>query len=172
VPPASSASTVERHLPTEEAAALLELTRDLAREELAPKAATYESESHFPREVFRTLGKSGLLGLPYDEAHGGGGQPFEVYLQVVEELATVWASVAEGVSVHTLACFPLAAFGSDEQRDRWLPDLLGGDLLGAYCLSEPGSGSDAAAMTATVPATGSTAPRPGSPMAAMPTSTR
>jgi alkylation response protein AidB-like acyl-CoA dehydrogenase len=142
-----SVSTVERHLPTEEAEALLDLTRELAREELAPKAATYESESRFPREVFRTLGKSGLLGLPYDERNGGGGQPLEVYLQVVEELATVWATVAEGVSVHTLACFPLAEFGTDEQRRTWLPDMIGGELLGAYCLSEPESGSDAAAMT-------------------------
>ena len=138
---------VERHLPTEEARALLGLTRELVRDELAPKASTYEAESRFPREVFRTLGKAGLLGLPYPEEYGGGGQPFEVYLQVVEELAIGWATVAEGVSVHTLACFPLAAFGTDEQRNRWLPDLVGGELLGAYCLSEPESGSDAAAMS-------------------------
>jgi alkylation response protein AidB-like acyl-CoA dehydrogenase len=138
---------VERHLPSEEATALLGLTRELVREELLPRAATYEAEGRFPREVFGTLGKAGLLGLPYPEEYGGGGQPFEVYLQVVEELAAGWATVAEGVSVHTLACFPLAAFGTDEQRERWLPDLIGGDLLGAYCLSEPGSGSDAAALT-------------------------
>jgi alkylation response protein AidB-like acyl-CoA dehydrogenase len=137
---------VERHLPTEEATELLALTRELAREELAPRVAEYEAESRFPREVFHTLGKAGLLGLPYDERYGGGGQPYEVYLQVVEELATTWASVAEGVSVHTLSCYPLAAFGSDEQRDRWLPDMVGGGLLGAYCLSEPQSGSDAAAL--------------------------
>jgi len=137
---------VQRHLPTDEARELLDLTRQLTREELAPRVATYEAESRFPREVFRTLGKAGLLGLPYDEAHGGGGQPYEVYLQVVEELATVWASVAEGVSVHTLSCYPLAAFGTDEQRERWLPDMIGGELLGAYCLSEPQSGSDAAAL--------------------------
>jgi alkylation response protein AidB-like acyl-CoA dehydrogenase len=143
----ASVPGVDRHLPTEEAEALIGLTRELAREELAPKAAAYEAEGRFPREVFRTLGKSGLLGLPYPEEHGGGGQPYEVYLQVVEELATVWASVAEGVSVHTLACFPLAAYGTDEQRERWLPDLVGGELLGAYCLSEADSGSDAAAMT-------------------------
>src|SRR3954451_4201702 len=142
-----TAPAVSRHLPSEEAVALLGLTREIAREELAPKAATYESEGRFPREVFRTLGKSGLLGLPYDERHGGGGQPFEVYLQVVEELATVWATVAEGVSVHTLACFPVAAYGTEEQRARWLPDMVGGELLGAYCLSEPQSGSDAAALT-------------------------
>ena len=138
--------SVQRHLPTEEAAELLALTRELVREELAPRAAAYEADSRFPREVFRTLGKTGLLGLPYPEEHGGGAQPYEVYLQVVEELATVWASVAEGVSVHTLSCFPLATFGTDEQRARWLPDMLGGELLGAYCLSEPQSGSDAAAL--------------------------
>ena len=137
---------VQRHLPTEEATELLALTRELIREELAPRAAQDEADSRFPREVFRTLGKAGLLGLPYPEEHGGGGQPYEVYLQVVEELATVWATVAEGVSVHTLACFPLAAYGTDEQRARWLPDLVGGELLGGYCLSEAQSGSDAAAM--------------------------
>jgi alkylation response protein AidB-like acyl-CoA dehydrogenase len=136
----------DRHLPSEEATELLALTRELVREELAPRAAQYEAESRFPREVFRTLGKAGLLGLPYPEEYGGGGQPYEVYLQVVEELATVWATVAEGVSVHTLSCYPLAAFGSDEQRRRWLPDMVGGEMLGAYCLSEPQSGSDAAAM--------------------------
>jgi alkylation response protein AidB-like acyl-CoA dehydrogenase len=138
---------VERHLPTEEATELLALTRELAREELAPRVAAAEAESSFPREVFRTLGKAGLLGLPYPEEHGGGAQPYEFYLQVVEELATTWATVAEGVSVHTLACYPLAAFGTEEQRRRWLPDMVGGDLLGAYCLSEPQSGSDAAALT-------------------------
>ena len=66
---------------------------------------------------------------------------------MVEELATSWATVAEGVSVHTLACYPLAAFGTDAQRERWLPDMVGGELLGAYCLSEAQSGSDAAALT-------------------------
>ena len=137
---------VERHLPTEEAGELIALTRELCRNELAPKVAEYEAESRFPREVFTTLGKAGILGLPYGERWGGADQPYEVYLQVLEELATVWASVAEGVSVHTLACYPLATFGSDAQRDRWLPDMVGGELLGAYCLSEPQSGSDAAGL--------------------------
>jgi alkylation response protein AidB-like acyl-CoA dehydrogenase len=147
MPRSHAPAAVDRHLPTEEATALLALTRELVRDELAPIAGAYEAESRFPREVFHTLGKVGLLGLPYPEEYGGGGQPFEVYLQVVEELAIGWATIAEGVSVHTLACFPLAAFGTDEQRSRWLPDLVGGELLGAYCLSEPESGSDAAAMT-------------------------
>ena len=137
---------VERRLPTPEAEALIDLTRELAANELAPIAADHEADSRFPREQVRTLGKSGLLGLPYPEEYGGGGQPYEVYLQVVEELAIAWATIAETVSVHTLACYPLAAYGSAEQRERWLPDMIGGDLLGAYCLSEPQSGSDAAAL--------------------------
>ena len=137
---------VSRMLPTPEAADLLELTRQIAREELAPRAAQAEAEGAFPREVFRLLGRAGLLSLPYPEELGGGGQPYEVYLQVLEELACVWASVAVGVSVHGLSCFPLATAGTPEQQQRWLPDLLGGELLGAYCLSEPHAGSDAAAM--------------------------
>jgi alkylation response protein AidB-like acyl-CoA dehydrogenase len=139
--------TVVRSLPTEEAEALLALTRDLAASELAPRVEAFEQRAEFPREVVRTLGAAGLLGLPYDERHGGGGQPYEVYLQVLEELSRVWLAVGLGVSVHTLSCFPLAAFGTDEQRERWLPGMVGGDLLGSYCLSEPASGSDAAALS-------------------------
>ena len=125
---------------------LLELTRELADKELRPAVDAAERAGTFPRETFRLLGRSGLLGLPYPEHWGGGGQPYEVYLQVVEELARSWLTVGLGVSVHTLTCFPLATAGTPEQQERWLPDMLGGDLLGAYCLSEPQSGSDAAAL--------------------------
>ena len=137
---------VVRSLPTPEAHELLALTRDLVEREVAPRAADGEARGEFPRELFRTLGKAGLMGLPYPEQHGGAEQPYEVYLQVLEELSRGWLAVGLGTSVHTLACYPLAAFGTDEQRERWLPDLLGGELLGAYCLSEAGSGSDAAAL--------------------------
>ncbi|WP_306369350.1 acyl-CoA dehydrogenase family protein [Nocardiopsis sp. CC223A] len=137
---------VERMLPTPEAEQLLELTRELVDKELAPRAARDEEEGAFPRDLFRTLGATGLLGLPYDEEYGGGGQPYEVYLQVVEELARGWLAVGLGVSVHTLSCYPLASFGSDAQKAEHLPAMLGGDRLGAYCLSEAASGSDAAAM--------------------------
>jgi alkylation response protein AidB-like acyl-CoA dehydrogenase len=138
---------VDRMLPSEEASALLDLTREIADAELAPRADDFEERAEFPRELVRTLGRAGLLGLPYPEEYGGGAQPYEVYLQVLEELAGRWLAVAEAVSVHTLACYPVAAFGSDPQRKRFLPDMLGGELLGAYCLSEPAGGSDAAAMT-------------------------
>jgi alkylation response protein AidB-like acyl-CoA dehydrogenase len=144
---------VDRDLPTREAEDLLALTRELADAELAPKAAEYERAERFPREVFRLLGDAGLLGLPYPEEVGGGGQPYEVYLQVLEELAARWASVALGISVHTLACSPIAHFGTDAQRRDLLPELVGGRLLGAYCLSEAHAGSDPAAMRARATAT-------------------
>jgi alkylation response protein AidB-like acyl-CoA dehydrogenase len=133
---------------------LLDLTRELADKELRPQADAAEREQRFPREAFRMLGRSGLLGLPYPERWGGGGQPYEVYLQVVEELAQAWLTVGLGVSVHTLTCLPLAVFGTEEQRDKWLPEMLGGELLGAYCLSEPQSGSDAAALATAAVADG------------------
>ena len=139
---------VDRELPSAEARDLLALARELAAEELAPRAAEFEARAEFPREVFRTLGRAGLLGLAYPEEYGGGGQPYEVYLQVLEELATAWAAVALGISVHTLSCYPVFAFGTDEQKKRFLPDMLGGDLVGAYALSEASAGSDAGSLQA------------------------
>ena len=137
----------DRLLPTEEAADLLRLTREIVTKELAPRVAEAEATEAFPREVFRTLGRAGLLSLPYPEEYGGGGQPYEVYLQVLEEIAAVWSSVGVGVSVHALSCFGLFTKGTEEQKQRWLPDMLGGELLGAYALSEPQAGSDPGAMT-------------------------
>ena len=137
---------VERTLHTPEAEQLLELTREIVDKEITPRAAGDEENSVFPRDVFATLGEAGLLGLPYPGEYGGGEQPYEVYLQVVEELARGWLAVGLGVSVHTLSCYPLATFGSPEQKATLLPAMVGGELLGAYCLSETASGSDAAAL--------------------------
>ncbi|MEU6775894.1 acyl-CoA dehydrogenase family protein [Streptomyces sp. NPDC046759] len=137
---------VERQLPTEEARDLLALVRDIAQREIAPRAAEEEDAGRFPREVFTLLSESGLLGLPYDSEYGGGDQPYEVYLQVLEELAAARLTVGLGVSVHTLASYALATYGTKQQQVEHLPAMLGGGLLGAYCLSEPSSGSDAASL--------------------------
>ncbi|MET9449578.1 acyl-CoA dehydrogenase family protein [Streptomyces cinerochromogenes] len=137
---------VERQLPTEEARDLLALVRDIAQREIAPKAAEEEDAGRFPREIFTLLSESGLLGLPYSVDYGGGEQPYEVYLQVLEELATARLTVGLGVSVHTLASYALASYGTKQQKVEHLPAMLGGGLLGAYCLSEPSSGSDAASL--------------------------
>ncbi len=134
-------------LPSDEAHDLIDLTREIADRELATRVARDERDERFPVEVFRILGQAGLLGLPYAEDLGGGGQPYEVYLQVLEELGSRWAAVAVVVSVHGLSCYPLATHGTPQQQARWLPDMLGGDQLGAYSLSEPQAGSDAAALT-------------------------
>jgi alkylation response protein AidB-like acyl-CoA dehydrogenase len=138
-----------RVLPTDEATDLVRLVRELADKELHPRAAEAEATETFPRDMFTLLGRAGILGLPYPEEYGGGGQPYEVYLQVLEELARVWASIGVGVSVHALSCFGLVTRGTEEQKQRWLPDLLGGELLGGYCLSEAHAGSDPAAMRTT-----------------------
>ncbi|MEV5552395.1 acyl-CoA dehydrogenase family protein [Nonomuraea wenchangensis] len=138
--------TVERLLPNQDAEDLIELTREIADKELARRVDEHERAETYPEGLFATLGEAGLLGLPYPEEQGGGGQPYEVYLQVIEELAMRWASVAVATSVHTLACFPVATYGTAEQRARWLPDMLAGRIIGGYSLSEPQAGSDAGAL--------------------------
>jgi alkylation response protein AidB-like acyl-CoA dehydrogenase len=138
---------VDRLLPTPEAYDLLDLTRELVAKELAPRAAADEAASRFPRDAFATLGAAGLLALPYPEEYGGGAQPYEVYLQMLEEIAAGWLTVGVGISVHTLAAYGIAHAGTEEQHKRLLPDALGGTRLGAYCLSEPQAGSDVAGMT-------------------------
>jgi alkylation response protein AidB-like acyl-CoA dehydrogenase len=144
---------VERLLPTPEAHELIQLTRDVADKVLSPIVDEHEKAETYPEGVFATLGEAGLLSLAYPEEYGGGGQPYEVYLQVLEELASRWAAVAVAVSVHTLACHPMMIFGTDEQKQRWLPDMLGGNTIGAYSLSEPQAGSDAAALNCKASAT-------------------
>lgn len=139
-------AVIDRELPSSEAADLLDLVRDLVQRELAPRADKAEAAGIFPREVFAQLGDLGLLSLPYPQRRGGGDQPAVVYLQVLEELARGWATVALGVSVHVLACSGVAEFGTAEQQQRFLPGMLGGSTLGAYCLSEAHAGSDAGAM--------------------------
>ena len=134
-------------MPTQESGDLIALTRQICADQLAPRVDAAEEAAQFPRDTFALLGRSGLLSLPYPEEHGGGGQPYEVYLQVVEEIASAWMSVAVGVSVHSLTCFPVAEYGSDQQRADLLPAMLSGQTLGAYCLSEPQAGSDVAAIS-------------------------
>ncbi|MGE3289233.1 MAG: acyl-CoA dehydrogenase family protein [Pseudonocardia sp.] len=138
---------VDRLLPTQEAEDLIALTRDIADKELATRVEEHERAETYPDGLFATLGRAGLLGLAYPEEYGGGAQPYEVYLQVLEELAARWAAVAVATSVHTLACFPVFTFGTDQQREQWLPQMLAGELIGGYSLSEPQAGSDAAALT-------------------------
>ncbi|OBB74963.1 acyl-CoA dehydrogenase family protein [Mycobacterium sp. 852014-52144_SCH5372336] len=145
---------VDRLLPTPDAEDLIALTRDIADKVLDPIVDDHEKAERYPEGVMAQLGAAGLLSLPQPEEWGGGGQPYEVYLQVLEELAARWAAVAVAVSVHSLSSHPLLMFGADEQKRRWLPGMLSGEQIGAYSLSEPQAGSDAAALRCAAAKTG------------------
>ena len=144
---------VERLVPTQAGAELVQLVREIAVAELAPRAAADEAASRFPRDAFSLLGRAGVLGMPYPESYGGAGQPYEVYLQALEEIATAWLSVGVGVSVHVMALCPLTTFGTPAQQESLLPSLIAGDRLGAYGLSESHAGSDISGMTTRAKAT-------------------
>ena len=169
---------VDRLLPSQDAEDLITLTRDIADKVLDPIVDAHEKAETYPEGVFAQLGAAGLLSLPQPEEWGGGGQPYEVYLQVLEEIAARWAAVAVAVSVHSLSSHPLLAFGTEEQKQRWLPGMLSGEQIGAYSLSEPQAGSDAAALRCSATTgrrtadTSSTARSRGSPTAGARTSTR
>jgi alkylation response protein AidB-like acyl-CoA dehydrogenase len=126
---------------------LLELVRGFAVADVAPAADEHERSHTFPRELFDQLGKMDLTGLVFDPAVGGSGLPYRTYLLVLEELSRAFLALGMGLSVHTLATWGIAAHGTPEQVERFVPDLVAGRLLGAYALSEPASGSDAGAMT-------------------------
>ena len=138
---------VDRLLPTPEAHDLLDLVREFADREMTPIVDQSERHEVYPDGLFAKLGELGLLGLPYSDDYDGGGQPYEVYLQVLEELAARWAAVAVATSVHVMSCFSIDAFGTEAQKQQWLPRMLRGELIGGYSLSEPDAGSDAAALS-------------------------
>ena len=145
---------VDRLLPDRDAEDLIHLTRDIADRLLTPIVDEHERTEIYPEGVFAQLGQAGLLSLPQPEQWGGGGQSYVVYLQVLEELAARWAAVAVAVSVHVLSCHAMLAFGSSEQQSMWLPGMLSGTQIGAYSLSEPQAGSDAAALRCAAKPTG------------------
>ncbi|HVM00925.1 MAG TPA: acyl-CoA dehydrogenase family protein [Egibacteraceae bacterium] len=130
----------------EEQRALLDLVRTFAAAEVAPRAAGDEAAARFPGDVLAALGRIGVMGLPFDPGLGGGGQPAGVALRVVEELSRAFLTVGLALSVHTLATGAVARFATDDVRRRFLPIMAAGEWLGAYALSEPASGSDAAAL--------------------------
>jgi alkylation response protein AidB-like acyl-CoA dehydrogenase len=124
------------------------LAARFADEVVAPRAAGWDREHVFPREVFEQLGELGLMGVCVAPEHGGAGADFLSYVLVLEQLARADAGVAVTVAVHTSACtLPLIAHGSAEQVQRLVPPLAQGHELGAFALTEPGAGSDAAAIT-------------------------
>ncbi len=123
------------------------LAREVAEAEIVPHAAAWDREHRFPRDLFARLGELGLMGVCVPEELGGSGADFLSYVLVLEELSRADAGVGVTVAVHTSAAtLPIVAFGTDEQRQRFVPSLASGETIGAFALTEPGSGSDAGSM--------------------------
>jgi alkylation response protein AidB-like acyl-CoA dehydrogenase len=123
------------------------LARDFAAEKIEPHAAGWDRDHRFPRELFGELAELGLMGACIPEEYGGAGADFLAYILVLEELSRADAGVGVTVAVHTSAVtLPILAFGSDEQRSRFVPPLARGEQLGAFALTEPEAGSDAGAL--------------------------
>jgi butyryl-CoA dehydrogenase len=129
------------------------LARDFAREQIEPNATEWDRAHAFPRQLLARLGELGLLGVCVPEEYGGAGADFLSYILVLEELSRADAGVGVTVAVHTSAAtLPILTFGSDEQRSRFVPPLARGEAIGAFALTESGSGSDAGSLrTAAMP---------------------
>ncbi|MFA1538855.1 acyl-CoA dehydrogenase family protein [Actinomadura monticuli] len=129
--------------------------RDFAAKEIAPHAARWSEDEHFPSPVFRRLADLGLMGMLVPEEFGGTGAGMVAYVAVMEELGAADQSVAAAWNAHsTIASLPLAAFGTPEQKERWLRPLASGERLGAFGLTEPSAGSDAAGIATRAERTG------------------
>jgi short-chain 2-methylacyl-CoA dehydrogenase len=125
---------------------LRDTVRAFAEERIAPVAEELDREHRFPYDLVADLAELGLMGIPIPEDHGGAGGDTLSYAIAIEELARVDSSVAITVAAHTsLGTMPFLLFGSEEQRQKWLPDLASGRRLAAFGLTEPGAGSDAGA---------------------------
>jgi alkylation response protein AidB-like acyl-CoA dehydrogenase len=122
------------------------MVREFASEVAAPESIAFEARQEDPVALYRQMAELGLTGIPFPEAYGGGGQPYLTYLLVIEEIARAYLSLAIGLSVHTLCAFAIDRFGNERQKKDVLTHLTAGEWFGAYSLSEPGSGSDAASL--------------------------
>ena len=131
--------------PTEEQIRIREAVREFAAAEIAPHVTRWEKEERFPKEILTRLGEMGVMGMMIPEAYGGAGADALSYVFAIEELSRACASTAVIVSVNnSVACYPIWKFGSEAQKTSILKELASGRALGAYALTEPQSGSDAA----------------------------
>lgn len=132
---------------TEEQQALVEVVRDFASRALAPHAIEWDQQKHFPVDVLRQAGELGLGGIYAREDVGGAGLSRIDAVLIFEELAKGDTTIAAYISIHNMVAWMIDSFGTEEQRAKWVPGLASMDQLGSYCLTEPGAGSDAAALS-------------------------
>ncbi len=132
---------------TQDQQAMMEMVRDFADVAIAPHAAHWDETKHFPVDVLREAGTLGMGGILVKEEFGGSGLTRSDAVLIFEELAKADPTIAAYMSIHNMVVWMIDAFGNDEQRARWVPALASMESLGSYCLTEPGAGSDAAALT-------------------------
>jgi butyryl-CoA dehydrogenase len=132
---------------TEEERAVRDTAREFAQRELAPTIAQRDEEERYDRALFDRMGELGLTAIPYPEEYGGAGMGTFPWVLAAEEIAAADMGMAVSLSVHVLSQLPILAYGTDAQRSRLLPPMMAGTHLGAFALTEPGAGSDAAALS-------------------------
>lgn len=133
-------------LSSDERAAILDAVREFAATEFAPHTLEWDAEKHFPRDVLRRAGELGLGGVYVNDDVGGAGLSRADAVAIFEELAYGDPTVTAYITIHNMVAWMIDTYGTAAQRERWLPSLVAMDDLGAYCLTEPGAGSDAAAI--------------------------
>jgi butyryl-CoA dehydrogenase len=135
---------------TDEQELVRETVREFAEAELAPVAGEIDRDHRFPEEVLPKMAGMNLMGMPYPEEYGGAGTDYVSYMIALEEVARACATTSVIMTAHTtLATFPIYKFGTQAQKDKYLPDMASGRRLGAFALTEPAAGTDAAAGTCT-----------------------
>jgi len=133
---------------TEEHDMMRRMVRDFAEKEIAPEVARMEAEDRFPIEVIKKMGELGLMGIPVPEAYGGSGMDYMSYIIAIHEISKVSATVGVILSVHTsVGTNPILHFGTEAQKQKYIPKLARGEWIGAFALTEPNAGSDAAALS-------------------------
>jgi alkylation response protein AidB-like acyl-CoA dehydrogenase len=131
---------------TDEERLLQQTVRDFAQREVAPGAAKRDEEERYDRSLFDRMGELGLTAVPFPQEIGGAGFTYRAWTLVMEEIAYADMALAVSLSVHILSQYPVITWGTDEQKSRWLPDMLAGKEMGAFALTEPQAGSDASAL--------------------------
>ncbi|MEW1980624.1 acyl-CoA dehydrogenase family protein [Citricoccus sp. NPDC079358] len=131
---------------TDDQQALVDAVRAFASERIAPHALEWDEQKHFPVDVLAEAGELGLGGIYVDEAYGGAGLERKDAVLIFEELSKADPALAAYISIHNMVVWMIDSFGTDEQRAKWVPELVGMQRLGSYCLTEPGAGSDAASL--------------------------
>ena len=158
---------------TDEQRAICEMVRQFADEQILPNAEHYDHEDEFPEPIVEQMKELGLFGVTIPEEYGGMGLDLTTYAMIVEELSRGWISISGIVNTHFIGSYLLMKFGTEEQKQKYLPQMATGEIRAAFSLSEPELGSDVAAIKTTprrppTAATRSTAPRCGSPTACAP----